>query len=374
MSIPLYSPHPEISILRDEIDAAISAVIDHGQFIMGPEVQEFETNVASFLGVKHAIGVNSGTDALVIALDALGIGDGDEVITTPMSYIATAESISRVGGKPIFVDIEPDSFNIDPEKIESRISNRTKAILPVHLFGRPANMDRIVEIAESNDLKILEDCAQSFGADYQISVNKSEKKMTGSIGDAGAFSFFPTKNLGSFGDGGMITTNSDEVAEKARMLRVHGARKKYFNERLGYNSRLDTIQAAILDIKLKHVEEFNQKRRTVAEFYNQELSKLEMLQTPEITSESVFHQYTIQVLNGKRDALKHFLQERNISTNIYFPVPLNELPVYQHQEYPILPIAHKMAQQTLSLPIWPHIETKTLKTVSEAVQAFFTSK
>ena len=262
----------------------------------------------------------------------------------------------------------------DPEKIESKISKQTKAILPVHLFGRPANMDRIVEIAESYNLKILEDCAQSFGANCRISANGSEKKMTGSIGDAGAFSFFPTKNLGSFGDGGMITTNDDKVAEQARMLRVHGAKKKYFNERLGYNSRLDTIQAAILNVKLKYVQECNQNRREIASFYNNELSAIKDIKCPEITDESVFHQYTIQVLNGKRDELKGFLKERNISTNIYFPVPLNELPVYQNQEYPLLPVAHQMAQRSLSLPIWPHIKTETLKTVSETVRSFFSSK
>ena len=241
IKIPIYDPRPEIEALWDEIQAAIHRVLKSGRFILGPEVKAFEQEVAEYLGVKHAIGVNSGTDALVIALRALGVGPGDEVITTPFTFFATAEAISLVGATPVFVDIDPKTFNINPELIPEAITSRTKAILPVHLYGQAADMDPILDIAERHGLRVLEDTAQAFGAKY-----KGQK--LGTLGDAGAFSFFPTKNLGGIGDGGLIATNNDNVAELARMLRAHGAKKKYFHEMIGYNSRLDELQANIFSL------------------------------------------------------------------------------------------------------------------------------
>jgi dTDP-4-amino-4,6-dideoxygalactose transaminase len=248
--IPVYDPLPEVEALWEELQAAALRVLRSGRYILGPEVEAFEEEVAAYLGVKHAIGANSGTDALVIALRALGVGPGDEVITTPFTFFATAEAISLVGATPVFVDIDPRTFNINPDLIPSAITPRTKAILPVHLYGLPAEMDPILEIARSHGLKVLEDCAQAFGATYK-------GKKVGTLGDAGAFSFFPTKNLGGFGDGGLIATNSDEVAERARMLRAHGSRRKYYNEAIGYNSRLDALQAALLRVKLPRVDAWN---------------------------------------------------------------------------------------------------------------------
>jgi len=281
MKIPVLDLSPQYQSLKQEIQEAIARVLESGQFIMGPDVKLFEQEVAAYLGTKHSVAVNSGTDALVIGLKALGIGEGDEVITTPFSFFATAESISNVGAAPIFADVELNSCNIDPEAIKAKITSRTKAIMPVHLFGNPAAMGQIMDIAQAHNLKVIEDCAQSFGAKYfgtctscnnkcQNSTREAiSGKHSGTIGDVGAYSFFPSKNLGAYGDGGLIATNDDSVAELARMLRVHGAKKKYHNEVLGYNSRLDTMQAAILRVKLPHIDAWNDGRRMVAKTYNQ---------------------------------------------------------------------------------------------------------
>jgi dTDP-4-amino-4,6-dideoxygalactose transaminase len=384
MTIPIYDASPQYQLLKDEIGQAIQQVLSHGQFILGPEVQKFEQEAAKYLGTKHAIGVNSGTDALVIALRALGIGAGDEVITTSLSFFATAESISNVGAKPVFVDIDETTFNIDADKIEAAITPQTEAILPVHLFGQPAQMARIMHIAEKHDLKVIEDCAQSFGACYggncidcdgedckdSIRSNISGKQ-TGAIGDCGTYSFFPTKNLGGIGDGGMIVTDDDEVARKAKMLRVHGAEKKYQNEMLGYNSRLDTIQAAVLCIKLTHIDDFNTQRRKVAQRYNSMLGPISDLILPKIVEGHVFHQYTVRVKDGNRDDLQHFLKSEGISTKIYFPIPQNELPVYKN--HPKLPVSHQLSKQVLSLPMWPHLSKGIQEKIIEKISLFFQS-
>ena len=349
--IPILDLKPQYQSIKAEIHAAIDRVLESGAFIMGPDVKLFEQEVAAYLGVKHAIGVNSGTDALVIGLRALGIGAGDEVITTPFSFFATAESISNVGAKPIFVDIDADTFNIDVTQIESQITPRTKAIMPVHLYGHPANMGEIKLLATQYNLKIVEDCAQSFGAKY-------DGKPTGSIGDVGAFSFFPSKNLGAYGDGGLVATNDDRVAELARMLRAHGAQKKYHNEIIGYNSRLDTLQAAILRVKLPHIDRWNQGRRRVAQTYDRLLADIPGIVTPEIVDGHVFHQYTIRVLDGKRDVLVEQLQAAGISTMIYYPIPQDRLPVYQGL-YQVNPVSDRLAEEVLSLPIWADLEETT---------------
>lgn len=358
--IPVLDLTPEIDELWDELNSAFQRVMKSGHFIMGPEVTAFENEVADYLGTRHAIGVNSGTDALVIGLRALGIGPSDEVITTPFSFFATAESISSVGASPVFVDIEEGTFNINPDLIEAAITKRTKAIMPVHLYGRPADMDAIMKVAEAHGLKVIEDCAQSFGARFQ-------GKQTGTIGQLGAYSFFPSKNLGGFGDGGLIATNEDEVADMARMLRAHGSKKKYHNEAVGYNSRLDSIQAALLRVKLPHVDGWNQSRRSSAERYNALLTGLFGVIPPEVTSGHVFHQYTVRVTSADRDNVQRSMKDAGVDTMIYYPVPQDQLPVYKGAFEP-KPITSATARQALSLPIGPNLTEQDQQTVTRALE------
>ena len=289
-----------------------------------------------------------------------------------------------MGAKPVFVDIDETTFNIDADKIKAGITPKTKAILPVHIFGQPAQMTKIMEIANAHDLKVVEDCAQSFGAHYagdcigckgkdcKNSIRSNIfVKQTGAIGHCGTYSFFPTKNLGGIGDGGMIVTDDDEVARKAKMLRVHGAEKKYQNEMFGYNSRLDTIQAAVLCIKLTHIDDFNTQRRKVAQRYNSMLGPISDLILPKIVEGHVFHQYTVRVKDGNRDDLQHFLKSEGISTKIYFPIPQNELPVYKN--HPKLAVSHQLSKQVLSLPMWPHLSEEIQKKIIENISLFFRS-
>ena len=357
--IPILDLKPQYQSLKDGIKEAINRVLESSQFIMGPEVEAFESEVAEYLGVKHAIGVNSGTDALIIGLRALDIGPGDEVITTPFSFFATAESISHVGATPQFVDVDERTFNIVPELIEEKITERTKAILPVHLFGRPVEMSKILALAEQYDLKVLEDCAQSFGARY-------EGRQTGTIGDVGAYSFFPSKNLGAYGDGGLITTNDDTLADAARMLREHGAKKKYYNEMVGYNSRLDAIQAAVLRVKLPYIDAWNEGRRRVANLYGELLDGMPGVIVPEVSEGHVFHQYTIRLTQADRNEVQSRLKEAGIGTMVYYPVPQDRLPLYEGR-YPSNLVSDKLAKQVLSLPIWPELSEGTAERVIRAV-------
>lgn len=361
-NIPVLDLQPEIELLWDELMPAIQDVLRSGHFIMGPNVKEFEKEVAAYLEVKHAIAVNSGTDALVIGLRAAGIGHGDEVITTPFTFFATAEAISQVGATPIFVDIEEHTYNIDPACIEKAITPRTKAILPVHLYGQSADMSAILDIAHKHGLKVVEDVAQAFGADY-------EGKKTGTIADVGCFSFFPSKNLGAYGDGGLIATNDDQIAEQARMLRMHGAKKKYHNEILGYNSRLDELQAAILRVKLPHIDKWNEGRREVARRYNEALSQTKGLIVPMASAygKHVYHQYTVRVLDGKREWLQQKLQEEGIQTMIYYPIPVHQLPLYKEQVV-YLPVSERLSQEVISLPIWPQMDEETQNRVIRTIQ------
>lgn len=364
-NIPVLDLKPQYESLKIEIQTAINSVLESGLFIMGPDVKLFEQEISNYLGVKHAIAVNSGTDALVIGLRALGISTGDEVITTPFSFFATAESISNVGAIPVFVDIDPQTFNLDPGKIVEKITPQTKAIMPVHLYGNPAAMLEIMEIAQKHNLKVIEDCAQSFGAKYYH--NNINGKHTGTIGDVGAYSFFPSKNLGAYGDGGLIVTDNDQIADLARMLRVHGAKKKYHNEVLGYNSRLDTLQAAILRVKLPYIDQWNEGRRRVARIYNQLLADVHGIVTPEITDGHVFHQYTIRVLDGKRDDVQKYLTEQGIGSMIYYPVPQDQLPVYKGK-YPVNSVSDLLATQVLSLPIWPELEEAKIEKITVIIK------
>jgi dTDP-4-amino-4,6-dideoxygalactose transaminase len=376
--IPVLDVKPQYQQIKAEVQAAIDAVLESGQFIMGSEVKQFEQAVAQYLGVKHAIGVNSGTDALVMGLRALKIGPGDEVITTPFSFFATAESISNVGAKPVFVDVNPHSFNLDPKLIQQAITAKTKAIMPVHLYGHPAAMGQIMAIAQEYGLKVIEDCAQSFGARYWGGCTGCEAgcpianqaqwlgKATGTIGDVGAYSFFPSKNLGAYGDGGLVVTDDDQVAEQIRMLRVHGAKKKYHNEVLGYNSRLDTLQAAVLGVKLPYIDQWNEGRRRVARAYNSLLSEVAWVVPPIITKGHVFHQYTIRVLNGQRDRVQESLRAAGIGSMVYYPVPQDRLPVYRGQ-YEALEVSDRLAVEVLSLPIWPELGIEVQRQVVSVI-------
>lgn len=370
--VPMLDLGPEITELWDELNEAFQRVLRSGRFILGAEGEALEAEVADYLGVKHAIGVNSGTDALIISLRALGIGPGDEVITTPFTFFATAESISNVGATPVFVDIEEHSFNIDPELIEAAITPRTRAIMPVHLYGRPCSMNAIMAIARKHELFVVEDAAQSFGARYYSDEAAADPDpadpapYTGTIGELGAFSFYPTKNLGAYGDAGMITTNDDDLALLARKLRTHGSIVPYQNEMLGYNSRLDEIQAAILRVKLPHVEKWNQQRRAVALAYNEALTGVDGVITPEVTAGHVFHQYTVRHRN--RDRVRSALSAEGVSSNIYYPKAINSLIPYLDavSAYDESALA---VQSVLSLPISHGNHEKLSATMLRALQA-----
>jgi len=339
----------EYKAIEKEIDAAIKEVLLSGQYILGPVVKEFEEQIAAYCGVKYAIGVASGSDALILALRSLDIGPGDEVITTPFTFVATAHAIVHCGAKPVFVDIEPETFNINPDLIEPAITKKTKAIIPVHLYGHPANMDPIMKIAETHNLYVVEDAAQAFGARYN-------GRKVGSIGHVGCFSFFPTKNLGCYGDGGMVVTDNPDIAEKVDILRRQGCREKYHAEMIGYNSRLDAIQAAILKVKLKYVDQWNEQRRNVAHRYNELLYGSDVQAPTEAPyAYHVYHQYTIRA--HKRDDLKRLLLENGIETSIYYPVPLHLQDGFKFLEKKegSFPESEKATFEVLSLPIFPEI-------------------
>lgn len=362
MRIPILDLSAEVNLLWDDLNRAVQDVLRSGQFVLGENVQAFEKEVAAYLGTKHAIGVNSGTDALLISLRAAGIGPGDEVITTPFTFYATAEAITLAGATPVFVDVDPDSFNIDPALAAKAVTSRTKALLPVHLYGLAAEMDALSDLANKHGLKIIEDVAQAFGGDYK-------GKRLGSIGDAGCFSFYPTKNLGAYGDAGLIATNNDETAEISRVLRVHGARKNYYNEIIGYNSRLDELQAAILRVKLPYVDEWNEKRRRLAARYTELLAEVPEVITPKEKSFClhVYHQYTLRITSGKRDLVRQRLTEAGIGSMIYYPVPIHRLPAYKGSS-PSLPVAERLAGEVLSLPVWPGLPENAPEQVVEVIK------
>jgi dTDP-4-amino-4,6-dideoxygalactose transaminase len=359
--IPVLDLSPEIEELWDELNESFRRVLRSGQFILGPEVKAFESEVAAYLGVKHAIGVNSGTDALVIALRALGIGPGDEVITTPFTFIATAEAASHTGASPVFVDIDPVTYNLDVELIEPALTPRTRAIIPVHLYGHSAEMDAIREIARRHDLKVVEDVAQAFGAEYR-------GRKLGTLGDLGAFSFFPSKTLGAFGDGGLVVTDRDDLAGTVRMLRAHGARKKYYNEVFGYNSRLDELQAAMLRVKLRHIDEWISGRRMAAERYLRLFSGHPAVEPPRESPgcKHVYHQYTVRISGNTRDWVLRELAEAAIGAMVYYPTPLHQLPVYRGMG-DRLPEAERAAAEVISLPIWPTIPEEAQRRVAGIV-------
>jgi len=359
--IPVLDLSPQVDALWPELNHAIQKVLRGTHFILGPEVKAFEEEAARYLGARHAVACNSGTDALVIALRALGIGPGHEVITTPFTFFATAEAISHVGARPVFVDIDPESMNLDPLLVEKAVTARTRAILPVHLFGRACDMAELGDIAKRHGLKVVEDCAQSFGARYR-------GKQTGTMGQVGCYSFFPSKNLGAYGDGGLMATDDDALADTLRMLRAHGSRRKYHNETLGYNSRLDEVQAAVLRVKLPHLEAWNRGRRRVAENYRRLLDGHPGFVTPRVVEGHVFHQYTLQLRPGDRAQVQARLEEEGVDTMIYYPVPCHRLKVYQESHADTrCPVAEAMAERVLSLPIWPEMDEESQVTVAHAL-------
>ncbi len=362
--IPLVDLTAQYHSIKAEIDEAIKATLESGHFILGPTVTKFEESVASYLNVDHAIGLASGTDALVLALRALDIGAGDEVIIPAYTFFATAGTVMSLGAKPIFADIDPVTYEIDVRQIRDRITPKTKAIIPVHLYGHPADMDHILELAHSHGLKVIEDNAQAFGATYR-------GKKTGSFGDIGCLSFFPTKNLGAFGDGGMVVTNDSTLAERMRMLRTHGWKKKYYSEEVGYNSRLDALQAAILQAKLPHVDSWNQKRREIAQRYNGQLASLDIIVPVECDwGRHVYHLYIIR--SNRRDELQAFLKQKGIASEVYYPLPPHlSTPCmklgYKQGDFPD---AERASRETLALPLYPELTTEQQNEVIAAVSEF----
>lgn len=381
--------------IQDKVEQAVCEQMRSGAYIGGKAVVDFEEKFAKYIGVKYAIAVNSGTDALVITLKALGIKEGDEVITTPFTFFATAETIAMVGAVPVFVDVDEETYNIDPSKIEEKITDKTKAILPVHIFGQPADMEAIQKIADKYGLYVIEDACQAVGASYK-------GKMVGALGNAGCFSFFPTKNLGAFGDGGIITTNDDKVAVICRALREHGSAQngakarfyldgiedelagsasvdglynpyKYYNYLIAYNSRLDAIQARVLDIKLDYLDDFNKRRTEIAAYYNKELSQCSKITVPKTADNvrPVWHQYAFRC--DDKDAMGNFLASKEVGSAAFYPVPLHLQKAFAYLGYQEgdLPVAEKITKQTVCLPIFPELTEEELEYIVESVKAFY---
>lgn len=359
--VPMVDLKKQFKEIKQDVFKVLTEILESGQYILGSNVNEFEKRIAEYHGVKEAIGVASGTDALHLSIEALGIGGGDEVITTPFSFFATIEAILYTGAVPVFVDIDPNTLNIDVNQIESHITEKTKAILPVHLFGHPSDMIEILRIAKKYKLKVIEDCAQSFGAEIN-------GKKVGGFGDVGCFSFYPSKNLGAYGDGGMIILNNLRIADVVRQLRNHGSKGSYIHKRVGFNSRLDEIQAAILLVKFKYIDEYNKKRRKNAAIYTELLSDYVKCPVEKKGSYHVYHQYTI--MTKKRELVQQKLREKGISSVIYYPVPLHlqealKFLGYQRGDFPI---AEKAAKEVLSLPIYPELEESKILKIAEIIR------
>lgn len=392
MNIPLIDLKAQYKSIAEDLDRVTKEVLSSAGYIMGKNVTEFEKEFAEYVGVKHAISVGNGTDALVIALKSLGIGEGDEVITTPFTFFATAETISAVGAKPVFVDVEKDTFDIDPSKIEEKITSKTKAIVPVHIFGQSARMDEINEIAKKHNLKVIEDACQAVGSKYK-------GRNIGTLGDVACFSFFPTKNLGCAGDGGMIVTSDDDVATIARALRTHGSGEngqkaynllnniteevatvqnaddtvynplKYYNYLIGYNTRLDAIQAAILRVKLPHLDRWNARRREIAKIYDEKLKDTNLV-TPVIKEENepVYHMYILQ--SEDREAMLSKLKEKGVATGVYYPVPLHLQKVYKNLGYKEgdMPVAEYLSHRTFAIPVYPELTHEQVDYIVDAIK------
>ncbi|MCQ2374696.1 MAG: DegT/DnrJ/EryC1/StrS family aminotransferase [Salinivirgaceae bacterium] len=359
--------------IKTEIDAAIQGVIDSSQFIKGQDVTLLQSELASYLGVKHVIACGNGTDALQIALMALGLKPGDEVITTDFTFIATVEVVALLGLKPVLVDVDPKTFCINADKIEEKITPQTKAIVPVHLFGQCADMQKIMDIANRHNLFVVEDTAQALGADF--SFDDGKKLKAGTIGHVGCTSFFPSKNLGCYGDGGALFTNNDEIAEQIRYISNHGMKVRYHHDMIGVNSRLDTIQAAILRVKLPRLDSYNKARQEAAAKYNIELENVEGVVTPsKIDSSShIYHQYTLLVKDGRRNDLKKFLDEKGIPCMIYYPIPIHQQKAFAPyvDENEMFSVSQQLADEVLSLPMHTELDDEQISVITTAVKSFF---
>lgn len=398
MNVPLIDLKAQYETIKNELNSVVIDVLSSTNYIMGGQVESFEREFASYLRVKNAISVANGTDALVIAMKSLGIGEGDEVITTPYTFFSTAESISAVGATPVFVDVDIDTFNIDATKIEDKITKRTKAIIPVHIFGQPADMNEILNIARRNKLFVIEDACQAIGAEYY-------GRKVGTLGDIGCFSFFPTKNLGCAGDGGMIVTNNDNVATIVKALKVHGSGEngqkaynllngadesmlkeknndntiynplKYYNFLIGFNSRLDEVQAAILRVKLRNIDMWNEKRTENAAFYNKSITNKYIVKPIEESHKShAYHMYIIQ--SNYRDKLASYLKGKNIATGIYYPVPIHLQKVYRNLGYKEgdMPVAEYLSKRTLAIPIYPELSMEQVLYIVKVINDFEVNK
>lgn len=363
-AIPMLDLHAQYASIRREILEAIESVLDSQHFILGPQVSALEEEISRYCARRYAVGVASGTDAIILALRAANIGPGTEVIVPSFTFIATADAVSLLGGTPVFVDIEPKSFNIAASKIADKITSRTRAIVPVHLYGHPADMDPLVSVAKQHKLHIIEDNAQAIGATYK-------GKKTASFGDLGCLSFFPSKNLGGYGDGGMVVTDSEEMYRRLRALRSHGGTKKYFSEEQGWNSRLDELQAAILRVKLRHLDAWNSARRAHASRYDALLKNVNSVQVPSVANwaEHVFHQYTIRVPN--RDRLQKHLESQGIASTVYYPTPIHLQPIYSSLGYKEgdLPETERASREALSLPIYPELSDVQAQRVVDTIRA-----
>ncbi|MDA9699431.1 DegT/DnrJ/EryC1/StrS family aminotransferase [Flavobacteriaceae bacterium] len=360
--------------IRWQVNREIKKVIKSSSFINGPIVKEFQKNLQEYLNIRHVIPCANGTDALQISLMALDLKKGDEIITTNFSFASTIEVILLLGLKPVIVDIDPKTFNIDPSLIENKITERTKVIIPVHLFGQSCRIEEIIEIANKNNLLVIEDNAQALGSQYKFS--NSEKQMTGTIGDIGTTSFFPSKNLGCYGDGGAIFTNSDNLAYKMRGIVNHGMYERYYHDEIGVNSRLDSIQAAILNVKLKYLDKYNQSRQQSAHLYNQAFEKVDKIHTPFVESDidsHVYHQYTLKVPSEFRDSLAEHLSKNNIPFGIYYPLGFHEQKAYKQEFFSDkdFPVTNKVKDQVISLPMHTELTRKQIKHITDTIINFF---
>ncbi len=386
--IPMLDLKREYEYMKADIDGALRNCLDHQKWIFGPEIRELETRIAEYTGVKHCVGCSSGTESLVLSLRALAIKTkgqeyfdrNDLIITTPFTFTATGDAILRSGATPVFVDIDPATYNVDPVQIGSYLttqlrdhSTKVVGIIPVHLYGLSCEMDEILRIAAEHKLSVVEDVAQAFGGSWK-------GRKLGSVGDTGAFSFFPSKNLGGFGDGGMVATDDDEVADMVRMLLKHGGKDKYNVDHVGYNARLDTLQAAVLLAKFKYIDEFNERRRKIAEIYSRGLGDTKGLVLPSAPGSMhfaevghVFHQYTTRVLNGRRSGLQSYLKEKGVSTMVYYPVPLHKMKVFDGRSMSPggLTESERAVDEVLSLPMEPLMSEEEVRTVAETVRKFF---
>jgi UDP-2-acetamido-2-deoxy-ribo-hexuluronate aminotransferase len=373
LKINFYESQREYKEKKDEFDKAIKNIIDSGAFILGNEVKSFEEEIKEFTGAKHAIGVASGTDALVIASDILGFSNNKEIVTTPFTFLASTSCLAKHGGRPVFVDIDEESCGMDVSQLKAAINDNTTGILPIHLFNQMCDMDSIIKIAKEHDLKVLEDAAEAFGMRWQMQGEESYRHA-GTIGDMGVFSFFPTKTLGGYGDGGMIVTNSDELADMCRMFRVHGAPKKYHYDYIGYNSRLDAMQAAVLRVKLKYINNAIENRGRIASLYTEKLKGLEGVKVQGIKSGNQHNVYYVfNIFAENRDGLAEHLKSKGVATSIYYPKPLHLQKCFEYLGYKEgqFPVTEKMCEQILALPIYPELTNEEVEYICECIKEFY---